>query len=748
MANMSLHEQWEIVFDHWKVKDHIGEGSSGKTNVYEIVHTGSPDVKSALKIIRLIEKPGRIEVLSNTQREAYETNKQICKDYAEKEVLLMNRLRGRTNIVDYLDHTFVERSSDTGFGFYMLIRMELLEVLRHEIESDRAFSEADALKIGKDICKALILCHSKDILHRDIKPENIFKTDDGNYKLGDFGISRIISNTPLSMASTSTGTKAYAAPEQTSGKYDKRVDIYSLGLVLYELCNQCRLPFVETSYLSEFEARKSADLRCAGKEIPMPSDASAEFARVILKACAFKADDRYQTAEEMLEALEQLTVSGSTTSAERAKTRMSDLAGLQEPAHDGREICKRNMFETVPAASSDRDEVINCNHKPSLKADDYTSGFDCYQIETDERKRQEDGKLKQRARYVFLIGALVLVLLLVSFVWKPWSIFNPEYNNTTIDRTAPTVFISSPLSDDGTRYVEVGGSITFSVEVSDNNALKAVNLYPENIVLDAGLVADITVKGTGNSRTITLSNISGETGEHSVTIKEGCAIDEAGNQSFLLQSESFYITSDSAIPTVNIGTPILSDDKVVFEVYCADNLKIDNLEIRPVDISTMGFVADIEIIGNGATKQIVLTNIQATGNDCYIVIAEGVVTDSTGNRSKHVKSHSFDLSRPALTISSPSDSIVNAGGTVSFTVATCDNVQVTFFGIHKNDIQMNGFTADVEVVEVDDFVRTIIFSNIQSTSDGTKYFVISEGVAKDALGNANKQKNSPGFKVE
>ena len=61
---------------------------------------------------------------------------------------------------------------------------------------------------------------------------------------------------------------------------------------------------------------------------------------------------------------------------------------------------------------------------------------------------------------------------------------------------------------------------------------------------------------------------------------------------------------------------------------------------------------------------------------------------------------------------------------------------------------MVGFTADIEIVEKDDFVRQIIFSNIQPTSTGIKYFVVAEGVAKDALGNGNYSKNSPAFKIE
>ena len=180
----------------------------------------------------------------------------------------MSTLRSRTNTVEYLDHTFVEWEENGCFGCDMLIRMELLQDLRREINrrDPAVLSQREIIKIGKDICQALILCHSKRILHRDIKPENIFFNQDGNYKLGDFGISRILSAAANSQASTGIGTPQYWAPEQMSGRYDQRVDIYSLGLVLYELCNGNRLPFAASSYVTDEEIL----LRLQGVRLPPP----------------------------------------------------------------------------------------------------------------------------------------------------------------------------------------------------------------------------------------------------------------------------------------------------------------------------------------------------------------------------------------------------------------------------------------------------------------------------------------------
>lgn len=302
MSIESRRHQYGKVFGHWQIKEFLGSGSGGKSAVFRLEHTESPGVESALKVVSLIEERGRIDSLSPERRNEYVKARKECSERAESEVRLMNDLQGNTNIVDYLDHTFVDWSDETGFGRDMLIRMERLSDLRGEISRGRIFDKEEVLKIGRDISTALILCHKKGILHRDIKPENIFINKNGNYKLGDFGISRIINTTSSAVASTGIGTPQYWAPEQTSGKYDVRVDIYSLGLVLYELSNRNRLPFAQSSYVRDQEIHR----RLLGEPLPVPSLADEELSQVILTACAFRPEERYQTAEAFLRALNRL----------------------------------------------------------------------------------------------------------------------------------------------------------------------------------------------------------------------------------------------------------------------------------------------------------------------------------------------------------------------------------------------------------------------------------------------------------
>lgn len=299
MSIETRRHQYGTVFGHWRIKESLGQGSGGKSAVFRLEHAESSTVESALKVVSLLEETGSFQELSPQRRADYERSCLEYSQWANQEVLLMNELQGNTYIVDYLDHTFVDWSDETGFGRDMLIRMERLTDIRGKLRKGVIFSRSEIIKLGIHICNALILCHGKNILHRDIKPGNIFINKNGDYKLGDFGISKIMDSSATYMASTGIGTPQYWAPEQISGQYDKRVDIYSLGLVLYELSNANRLPFASSCYVRESEVQR----RMMGETLPAPCNADADLAAVILKACAYRPGDRYPSAEAFREAL-------------------------------------------------------------------------------------------------------------------------------------------------------------------------------------------------------------------------------------------------------------------------------------------------------------------------------------------------------------------------------------------------------------------------------------------------------------
>lgn len=295
-----------VFWPGWETTRLIGRGSFGA--VYEIERKLFEDEepeKAALKVITIPQNDSDIEEMySDGYDEESVTStfhahlKSIVAEYS-----LMRKMNGSSNIVNCDDVRYVQH--DDGIGWDIYIKMELLTPLAKALPAE--VSEDQVIRIAMDMCAALELCQKHNIIHRDIKPQNIFVSENGDYKLGDFGIAKTVEKT---MGGTKTGTYKYMAPEVYSNKpYNSTADIYSLGLVLYWLLNERRMPFMPLppEKLRAGMDEESRNRRFSGEKIPAPKNGSRELKRIILKACAFDPKDRYQSAREMREDLMRLS---------------------------------------------------------------------------------------------------------------------------------------------------------------------------------------------------------------------------------------------------------------------------------------------------------------------------------------------------------------------------------------------------------------------------------------------------------
>ena len=299
MANLDTRAVWP----GWTTVRLIGRGSFGA--VYEIERDvlGEKE-KAALKVISIPQSDGDIrEMVSDGYDEESITStfrehlKSIVAEYS-----LMRKLNGSANVVNCDDVRYVQH--DDGFGWDIFIKMELLTPLTEALPVSA--SEEEVVRIARDLCHALVQCRQFDIIHRDIKPQNIFVSPLGDYKLGDFGVAKTVEKTS---GGTKIGTYKYMAPEVYNNRpYGAGADIYSLGLVLYWLLNERRLPFLPLppEKLTTTLEEKARLRRFSGEPIPAPAHGGEELQRIVLKACAYDPKDRYQSAAEMLRDLEAL----------------------------------------------------------------------------------------------------------------------------------------------------------------------------------------------------------------------------------------------------------------------------------------------------------------------------------------------------------------------------------------------------------------------------------------------------------
>jgi len=272
----------EPLWGQWYLGERLYAGA--ETEVYALTRRGGMGRPCAVKCIRV--PAGREEELERV----------------ESECRTQERMADSGGAVAILDDMVVPVEGPDGSvsHYEILLRMERLECLADLLREGMQFSEAEVRKLARDLCEALIFAHRLNVVHRDIKPANIYRSPSGQFKLGDFGIA---ARTDGQAIGTLAGTAAYMAPEAAAGRNSgAQADLYSLGIVLYQLLNDNFLPMThDGSTYAEVQNTISARLR--GTRVPRVPCRTSRLRRAVARACAPDPRRRWHSAEEMLAAL-------------------------------------------------------------------------------------------------------------------------------------------------------------------------------------------------------------------------------------------------------------------------------------------------------------------------------------------------------------------------------------------------------------------------------------------------------------
>lgn len=288
------------IWGNWYIKEKIGSGAFSAVYRVEAQRRNRIDV-SALKIEPIIATDTLF--FDENRKKSYIEQRM---NQVEMESEIMSKLKKCPYIVTYEEEYEQELKINSRFeGYFFLIRMELLTCV-YKLIHDKKFDflEKNIIKLAKDIGRGIKAAHDIGVIHRDIKPANFFVSDDVVYKLGDFNISK-----QSDTARTFAGTDGYIAPEIYRAKsdinesYTMQSDIYSFGICLYQFMNNLYFPFEENILTKD-----AIEKRIRGEYFPKPKNASAEFGKIILKACEFDTSKRYRTIDEMLFDLDKLNV--------------------------------------------------------------------------------------------------------------------------------------------------------------------------------------------------------------------------------------------------------------------------------------------------------------------------------------------------------------------------------------------------------------------------------------------------------
>ena len=317
---------------HYKVLEEIGEGGMGAVYMAEDLNLGR---KVALKILReeMASNPDRLE---RFRREA-------------QAVAALNH----PNIVTI--HS-IEEAPEGHFITMELVQGKGLD----EIVTGDGLSSERMLEIAQPLIRALVAAHDRGITHRDLKPANIMVTDDGTVKILDFGLAKLhaapdsdvhedLPTQALTQVGTVVGTIPYMSPEQVQGKpVDHRTDIFSLGVVLYEMATGHR----------PFGGESSAGVASAIlRDVPDPigetrPDVPDHFGRIISRCLEKEPEMRYQTAGDIQTALSNL----GKTVVEKGESGKASVAVLpfldMSPEKDQDYFCEGLAEELINALVS------------------------------------------------------------------------------------------------------------------------------------------------------------------------------------------------------------------------------------------------------------------------------------------------------------------------------------------------------------------------------------------------------------
>lgn len=244
------------------------------------------------------------------------------KERFEREARNVARLK-HANIVQVYDFEYDNDSE----SYYMVMELidgkTLKEIL--EASGNQPMALEDALKIMATALEALVYAHGRNMIHRDLKPANLMIENDGRVVMTDFGIAKIVTGNQFTASGGMAGTPAYMAPEQGLGEPgDERGDIYSMGVMLYQLVTG-RLPYDAETPLAVILKHLNDPIPSARGVNPNIPEAVE---KIIRKALAKDPGERYQRAEDMLIDIQSYLRSGKLLVANESLARLTERANI------------------------------------------------------------------------------------------------------------------------------------------------------------------------------------------------------------------------------------------------------------------------------------------------------------------------------------------------------------------------------------------------------------------------------------
>lgn len=400
----------------------------------------------------------------------------VLKQEFSEDSSFVTKFRAEAQSAAGLEHPNIVNIYDVGSenGLYYIV-MEYVEgiTLKTYIEKKGQLSFKESASIAIQVARGIEAAHNKNIIHRDIKPQNIIISTDGKVKVTDFGIAKATSSNTIS--SDVMGSVHYASPEQArNGFVDGRSDIYSLGIVMFEMVTG-RVPF-------DGDTTVAVALQHLQEEIARPSiyapDLPISFEKIILKCTQKTPDRRYQTIEELLTDIRRslahpdedfVTIAPLVDGGKTKVISPEELDKIKE----GRGVAEDLNDDDTDADNDDEyadDEDDDDEYDESLLDDD---------DDDEDDDDDDDGKLlnPKMDKAITIMGIVTAVIIVIVIIYLALSVagvfkFGGKKNSESQQTESQTQTESESESETQT---ETGGQMIDIRGMSVEDAQKAVD---------------------------------------------------------------------------------------------------------------------------------------------------------------------------------------------------------------------------------------------------------------------------------
>ena len=645
----------------------------------------------------------------------------ILKPELASDAEFRRRFHDESQAVAMLSHTNIvtvyDVSHSDGLDYIVMELVDGMTLKQYMQKRGAPLNWREALHFITQIVRALGHAHSRGIIHRDIKPQNILVLRDGSVKVTDFGIARITSAAQATLTQEALGSVHYISPEQARGSHiDGRSDLYSAGVVLYEMLTG-RLPFEgETPVSVAIQHINSIPIppRDLNPSIPPALEA------ITLKAMAPKVEDRYASADEMLDDLEEFRKNPDVV-PEHAReveamldepTRVVPVADIKQEAEAQRG--HRGQSRETPSYRDDSGYRHPARPQRQPAEDDYDD---------------EDEEPRRRGVPPILIAILAILVFAGGMFFFIYNFFIKGMTTTPKDLEVPDLspYTLSQLQEDTSLYE--GFTLKFEYQESDE--------YEENAVIDQKPKAGESAR-EGSEITVVISQASEPVIMPDLENKYGIsAMNELTKMGLVPEPEyenDDEITADYVIRTspqagesltkgqtvkvvISMGPktemvtvpPFLNMDinqaKSAAEMY---GLVVEKVEEFPSDEYDAGKVMFQSIASGQQVEKGTKISFQISTGPAEQPSASPEPSESTdpqpGNTSTVTTQKTIEINLDDYISKETIHLVVKVGGTVNFdtmvnTILGTQTVQITGSGKQTVEIIVDGVTVETRTVD-------------------------------------------------